>query len=147
MERSEWDEPLVHSISTAPASKREDHDHRVRVYLLSMGIRSVSFLLAALFGFVLDVPWAAWLFMLLAVVLPYPAVVWANNRDRHVSAAEVESPLGVPPGITGSVYEPYETGHTYRARSGEYTDEHAAAHSIVTGDGIEVIRQTPPGTP
>lgn len=93
MAGSEWDDKVVHSISTAPISAAADQRHRVRVYLISMSIRTGSFILAGLFGFVLDVPWAAWAFMIAAVVLPYPAVVLANNRDRHQTAPSIISPL------------------------------------------------------
>lgn len=93
MAGSEWDDKVVHSISTAPISAAEDQRHRVRVYLISMSIRTGSFILAGLFGFVLNVPWAAWAFMIAAVVLPYPAVVLANNRDRHQTAPTIVSPL------------------------------------------------------
>lgn len=93
MAGSEWDDRVVHSISTAPVSAAEDQRHRVRAYLISMSIRTGSFVLAGLFGFVLDVPWAAWMFMIAAVVLPYPAVVLANNRDRHTTAPTILSPV------------------------------------------------------
>ncbi len=93
MAATEWDDTVVHSISTAPVSAGEDQRQRVRSYLISMSIRTGSFALAGLFGFVLDVPWAAWGFMIAAVVLPYPAVVLANNRDRHVTAPTLISPI------------------------------------------------------
>lgn len=85
--------PIVHSISAAPASAKVDMSRRVRIYLLSMGIRTASFALAFIFGFVLEITWAAWVFIVLAVILPYPAVVIANNRDRHVATHTVESPI------------------------------------------------------
>lgn len=100
--RHSGDEQVVHSISSASASAAEDMAHRMRAYLLSMAIRTGSFVLAFVFGFVLHLPWLALLFIVLAAILPYPAVVIANNRDRRVAHHTVQSPqpllTGAPPG-------------------------------------------------
>lgn len=66
------------SITSARTSHSEDlHKRQVR-YLLSMGIRTVCFVLAAVTA-TNGAPWWVWgLFALLAVVLPYIAVVLAN---------------------------------------------------------------------
>ncbi|MDO5698210.1 MAG: DUF3099 domain-containing protein [Dermatophilus congolensis] len=129
MPASEWDERVVHSISTAPVSAAEDQRHRVRAYLISMSIRTGSFALAGLFGFVLDVPWAAWGFMIAAVVLPYPAVVLANNRDRHVTAPTIISPIrGIESGAHESSTwdDPDDDAHPFD----RFTDpEEAAAYA------------------
>lgn len=50
----------------------------MRRYLLSMGIRTVSFLLAVFALTVLHWTVIGWLFVIAAVVLPYIAVVVAN---------------------------------------------------------------------
>lgn len=62
----------------------------MRSYTISMTIRTVCFLLAGLF--VTVVPWqpGAWICILAALVLPYPAVVVANNRDMRQNVEEHE---------------------------------------------------------
>lgn len=84
------DEERVHSISSLPRSRAEDQRQRMRSYTISMTIRTVCFLLAGLF--VTVVPWqpGAWLCILAALVLPYPAVVVANNRDMRQNVEQHE---------------------------------------------------------
>lgn len=80
----------VHSISDLPRSRAQDQRDRMRSYTISMTIRTVCFLLAGLF--VTVVPWqpGAWICIVAALVLPYPAVVIANNRDMRTQVAERE---------------------------------------------------------
>jgi hypothetical protein len=84
----------VYSVTSAPQSLQDDQRYRMRRYLLSMGTRTVCFLLAVLFIAVLHWTIAGWVMVIGAVVLPYVAVVMANvSRSRFTSA-----PLGpVPP--------------------------------------------------
>lgn len=119
MPASEWDDRVVHSISTAPVSAADDQRHRVRSYLISMSIRTGSFALAGLFGFVLNVPWAAWAFMIAAVVLPYPAVVLANNRDRHQTNPTIISPIRA---IGSSATPRDDSFDPFSGPQGEYGD-------------------------
>ena len=61
-------------ITTAPRSHTQDVQGRTRRYLISMGIRTLCFVLTVLFvGH-----WISWVFLAGAVILPYIAVVMAN---------------------------------------------------------------------
>ena len=70
----------VYQISGARRGIREDVDSRARRYLVSMGIRTVCFVLA-----VVTDGWLRWTFVVLALVLPYLSVVFANGgRERAI---------------------------------------------------------------
>jgi Flp pilus assembly protein TadB len=57
---------------------RDDVDSRARRYLVSMGIRTVCFVLA-----VVTHGWLRWALIFLALTLPYLSVVFANSgRER-----------------------------------------------------------------
>lgn len=59
-------------------------DSRTRRYLVSMGIRTVCFLLA-----VVASGWLRWVLIAAAVTLPYLSVVFANGgRERTVDLPE-----------------------------------------------------------
>jgi len=61
-------------ITTASRPRSEDIRGRERRYIISMGIRTLCFILAVVFmGH-----WVMWLFLVGAVFLPYVAVVMAN---------------------------------------------------------------------
>jgi hypothetical protein len=65
-------------ITSAARPRSEDIRGRERRYLISMGIRTVCFLLMVLsIGH-----WYAWLFLVAAALLPYVAVVAANAGAR-----------------------------------------------------------------
>lgn len=73
----------VYSVTSAPQSLQDDQSYRMRRYLLSMGTRTVCFLLAVLFLAVLHWTVVGWIMVLGAVLLPYVAVVMANvSRSR-----------------------------------------------------------------
>ena len=77
----------MYSVTSAPQSLQDDQSYRMRRYLLSMGTRTVCFLLAVLFLAVLHWTIAGWVMVIGAVVLPYVAVVMANvSRSRFSSA-------------------------------------------------------------
>ena len=62
-------------ITSASRSRNEDISGRQRRYLISMGIRTLCFILTVLFvGH-----WYTWVFLAGAVFLPYVAVVLANS--------------------------------------------------------------------
>jgi hypothetical protein len=61
------------SVTSAPESRSEDQARRLRRYLLTMGIRTVCFVLVV----VID-SWWRWVFAAGAVFLPFIAVVLAN---------------------------------------------------------------------
>lgn len=73
----------IQSITSAPLSLREDQRHRLRNYLISMTIRTVCFALAGVFAIATDWTPAAWICVIAAALLPYPAVIFANNVDRR----------------------------------------------------------------
>jgi hypothetical protein len=68
----------VHTITGAAQAHSDDLDVRIKRYLISMGIRTVCFLLVL----VIHSP-IRWAFAVLAVVLPYVAVVMANAVGRR----------------------------------------------------------------
>jgi hypothetical protein len=63
----------VQSVTSAPESLRDEQAARIRRYLLTMGVRTACFVLA-----VVTTGWVRWTCVVLAVVLPYIAVVLAN---------------------------------------------------------------------
>ncbi|GAB49058.1 DUF3099 domain-containing protein [Mobilicoccus pelagius] len=81
-------EERVHSISSLPRSRAEDQHERMRSYTISMAVRTVCFLLAGVFVTVVDWPPGAWICIVAALLLPYPAVLIANNRDMRTHVEE-----------------------------------------------------------
>ena len=74
----------VYQITGARRGVREDVDTRTRRYLISMGIRTVCFVLAVVFD-----GWLRWVFIAGAIDLPYLYVVFANGgRERFVDLPE-----------------------------------------------------------
>jgi hypothetical protein len=70
----------VHRVTSARSGVRDDVDNRARRYLVSMGIRTVCFVLA-----VIADGWLRWVLVLLAIILPYLSVVFANGgRERAI---------------------------------------------------------------
>jgi hypothetical protein len=70
----------VYQITGARRGVREDVDARTRRYLVSMGIRTVCFILA-----VVASGWLRWAFIVAAILLPYLSVVFANGgRERTI---------------------------------------------------------------
>ena len=70
----------VYAITGARRGIREDVESRTRRYVISMGVRTVCFVLAV----VLD-GWLRWVMIAAAVVLPYLSVVFANGgRERTI---------------------------------------------------------------
>ncbi|YAL81877.1 DUF3099 domain-containing protein [Dermacoccaceae bacterium W4C1] len=81
----------VPSATNLPVSPRGDHDARVRNYLISMGIRTLCFVLAFFF----DGP-IRWICVALAVVLPYIAVIFANaTQQRRIAGRGSVAPQPV----------------------------------------------------
>lgn len=97
--RADDPQPAV-SITSAAPSLTEDLDHRTRRYLLQMAIRVVCFV-----GAVLLDHWTRWLLLLGAVVLPYIAVLGANQVGvRRATGMPADAPpadgtpRALPPG-------------------------------------------------
>lgn len=79
-------QPEVHRVTSARAGVREDVGSRTRRYLISMGIRTVCFVLA-----VVADGWLRWVLVFLAIVLPYLSVVFANGgRERAVDLPQTD---------------------------------------------------------
>ena len=90
-------------ITTASRPRSEDIRGRERRYVISMGIRTVCFVLAVLFiGH-----WIRWVFVAASFVLPYVAVVIANagvtpdpggsEFDYHPDHPALDQGPAVPP--------------------------------------------------
>ena len=86
MRRDKDREPEVQSITSAPAPRSEDMAHRQKIYLVQMGTRVAAFLATvATWG---RVPmWLSIVFVVGAVVLPYTAVLLANEAKTTRGAA------------------------------------------------------------
>ena len=87
----------MYRITGAAPSLTADVNQRIKRYLWSMGIRTVCFVLAVL----VFTGWMRWLFMVLAIVLPYISVVFAN-AGRETTVA---TPM-IPPHPTGDAERP-----------------------------------------
>ncbi len=68
-------EPVL--ITAAEPSREEQHAARKRRYAITMGIRAVAITLAAVFY---QTVWLMLIFAVLGTVLPWIAVVMANDR-------------------------------------------------------------------
>ncbi len=73
--RARRSEPVL--ITQAEVSLVEQHAARKKRYVITMGVRAVSLVLAAAFYQIL---WLAIIFAVLGTVLPWIAVVMANDR-------------------------------------------------------------------
>ncbi|WP_433501028.1 DUF3099 domain-containing protein [Sphaerimonospora sp. CA-214678] len=72
---------VVHQVTDAQPSLTDDIRRRERSYLIKMGIRLVCLLLAV----ALPAPWPVKLLLVAgAVLLPYVAVIGANQRGKDV---------------------------------------------------------------
>ena len=93
-------EQQVFSITSASTPQSEEIAKRQKRYAISMGIRTLCFLLAVVFwGQVL---WLAVVFIVGALLLPYTSVVLANAGVRRKGAGPdpfSQEPYGeLPPG-------------------------------------------------
>lgn len=70
----------VHRISDAPRPLAEDVSARSRNYMISMGVRTVLFILALIFT-----GWLRWAFFAGSLILPYAAVMLANEGKSRRS--------------------------------------------------------------
>ncbi len=78
----------VYQITAARRGVRDDVNSRTRRYLVSMGVRTVCFVLA-----VVTDGWLRWVLIAAAVLLPYLSVVFANGgRERVVNLPETDLP-------------------------------------------------------
>jgi xanthine/uracil permease len=87
----------VQSVTTAPVSLHDEQRGRMRQYLLTMALRTVCFVGAYFFE-----GWLRWTCVLLAVVLPYIAVVLVNavnprDADPDASLRTSDAPRQLGP--------------------------------------------------
>jgi hypothetical protein len=77
----------VYAVTGLPVSPRDEQRGRTRRYLLSMGIRTLCFVLAVVALGVLHWTVVGWTLVIAAVILPYIAVVVANATKPRGSTA------------------------------------------------------------
>lgn len=77
-------QPPIYQITGARPGVRDDVNSRTRRYLMSMGVRTVCFLLA-----VVTDGWLRWLMIAAAVLLPYLSVVFANSGRERIEGLPV----------------------------------------------------------
>ena len=75
----------VFSVTGLPTSLQDDQGQRIRRYLVSMGIRTLCFVLAVIALAGLHWTLVGWTFVVAAVILPYIAVVMANATRSPTS--------------------------------------------------------------
>lgn len=96
----------VHSVTTARTPRSEDRRNRARNYFIAMGIRTVCFIAACVTATV-SRGVLMWVFIVLAVVLPYIAVVIANATNYTIGSIEPATGLDeirqIPP--SGTIVE------------------------------------------
>ncbi|WP_324011587.1 DUF3099 domain-containing protein [Microbacterium sp. JZ37] len=84
--------PQPQSATSLDRAPRDDESHRMRTYLLTMGVRTLCLVLMVV---VVPYGWYTFLFAIGAVVLPYIAVVIANaaqaGRVAHAQAPEQQA--------------------------------------------------------
>ncbi len=92
-------EPEPIRITTVSSGRNADIAARQRRYLISMGIRTICFAGAAASA-IAGIAWLWPILIVLALVLPYVAVVMANAANtKGTDDQPLESPYGqLPPG-------------------------------------------------
>lgn len=85
----------IPSATSLPQAPNDEASHRVRRYALTMGIRTVCFVLMVV---VQPYGWWTWAFGVGAAILPYIAVVFANagSDSNEVLAESPELQLEAP---------------------------------------------------
>ena len=73
------------AVTGLPPSLEDDQGQRMRRYLVSMGIRTVCFILAVIALAGLHWTLIGWALVIAAVLLPYVAVVMANATRSRTS--------------------------------------------------------------
>lgn len=131
-------------ITTADTALDDDMRSRIIKYSITMGIRTVCFV-AAYFAFVADLHILMWICVAGAVVLPYPAVIFANaGRERTSddrSALLDQAPLAELPPARGETI----SGDTL---DGETVEEETVGDADSRGGadpGVGAPDETDPG--
>ncbi|MBC7592887.1 MAG: DUF3099 domain-containing protein [Kineosporiaceae bacterium] len=93
-------EQQVFSITSASTSQSEEIGKRQKRYAISMGIRTLCFVLAVVFWS--HVLWLAVVFIMGALILPYTSVILANSGVQKKGAGPSpflpEARTELPPG-------------------------------------------------
>jgi len=92
----------VFSVTGLPTSLQDDQDERIRRYLISMGVRTLCFILAVVALAGLHWTLIGWSLVVAAVILPYIAVVMANaTKSRQGTALGAVTPeIPAPPQLS-----------------------------------------------
>jgi hypothetical protein len=89
--------PQPQAATSLDRAPRDDESHRMRTYLLTMGVRTLCLVLMVA---VVPYGWYTFVFALGAVVLPYIAVVVANaaqsTQVTHAQAPELPALPAAP---------------------------------------------------
>ncbi|HHX47920.1 DUF3099 domain-containing protein [Brevibacterium linens] len=140
-------------ITTADTALDDDMRSRIIKYSITMGIRTVCFV-AAYFAFVADLHIIMWLCVAGAVILPYPAVIFANagrerSRDDR-SALLDQAPLAeLPPAHGETVSGDTLDGETVDDETSDDADQNGAGQDTDEPDvgdkGQTIPGETIPG--
>lgn len=122
-------------ITTADTALDDDMKSRIIKYSITMGIRTLCFV-AAYFAFVASQHVLMWICVAGAVLLPYPAVIFANagrERSRDDRSALIDSaPLDqLPPGRGETI-----SGDTLGGEPGDATAEDSGTGRTPRGETI-----------
>lgn len=109
----------VYDITSADTSLTEDQGARMKRYVIQMVIRMLCFILA-----IFTTGWLRWVFFIGAIILPYIAVVLANNT-RQVS----NSDAGAEQTSTALVVPQQAQPHQHSGPHTTFTDTSATADS------------------
>lgn len=95
-------------ITSAPPSRREEHAGRVRQYTLVMATRVICFILAV----VIQITWLRIVFIIGALVLPWVAVLAANQvHAKAPTGPKLYVPRPRPALTDGEEPEPRRADH------------------------------------
>src|SRR5699024_3922557 len=117
-------------ITTADTALDDDMRSRIIKYSITMGIRTVCFV-AAYFAFRADLHVIMWICVAGAVVLPYPAVIFANagrevSRDDQSALLDQAPAAQLPPSRGETVSGDTIAGDTISGEAADDPDEAAA---------------------
>ncbi|WP_298991090.1 DUF3099 domain-containing protein [uncultured Pseudokineococcus sp.] len=117
--RPHRDDAPVQRITTAPVGQRQHQQQQIGRYLWSMGIRTACFVVAIVLA---QAGYMAlmWVFVTLAVVLPYIAVLVANAGRETVGPTTTQVTPPARPSITAApprpAAEPPLVGEVFQGR-------------------------------
>jgi hypothetical protein len=135
----------VYRITEAPRSLSDDIGSRQRKYAISMGVRAVAFVVAAIAP--LPVPLRV-LLIIAALVIPYVAVVYANGGREPTAHADSPYEPPEPRAITPTVTVLGSPGAGGAGGAGERANGHGQHADTRSGDdpGAGTAASTASGT-